>query len=84
MSKELNRRQFIGLGTVAAAGLLIGCESKKRTLDVPPFRDNSSIDRMRRSGNRSSSQFFKCRAKSEYYHAGRFISGSDCILSEDY
>jgi predicted dehydrogenase len=41
MSKELNRRQFIGLGTVAAAGLLIGCESKKRTLDLPPFRDQA-------------------------------------------
>ena len=41
MSKELNRREFIGLGTVAAAGLLIGCETKKRTLDLPPFRDQA-------------------------------------------
>jgi len=41
MSKELNRRDFIGLGTVAAAGLLIGCEAKKRTLDLPPFRDQA-------------------------------------------
>jgi predicted dehydrogenase len=41
MSKELNRREFIGLGTVAAAGLLIGCESKKRTLDLLPFRDQA-------------------------------------------
>ena len=41
MSKELNRREFIGLGTVAAAGLLIGCDTKKRTLDLPPFRDQA-------------------------------------------
>jgi len=41
MLKELNRRDFIGLGTVAAAGLLIGCDSKKRTLDLPPFRDQA-------------------------------------------
>ena len=41
MSKELNRRQFISLGTVAAAGLLIGCESKKKTYDFPPFRDQA-------------------------------------------
>jgi predicted dehydrogenase len=41
MSKELNRREFIGLGTVAAAGLLIGCDSKKRTLELPPFRDQA-------------------------------------------
>jgi predicted dehydrogenase len=41
MSKEFNRREFIGLGTVAAAGLLIGCETKKRTLDLPPFRDQA-------------------------------------------
>jgi predicted dehydrogenase len=41
MSKELNRREFMGLGTFAAAGLLIGCETKTRTLDLPPFRDQA-------------------------------------------
>jgi predicted dehydrogenase len=41
MSKDFNRREFIGLGTAAAAGLLIGCEAKKRTLDIPPFRDQA-------------------------------------------
>lgn len=42
MSKEFNRREFIGLGTAAAAaGLIIGCGTKKRTLDLPPFRDQA-------------------------------------------
>ncbi len=41
MSQELNRREFMGLGAVAAAGLLIGCDPKKRTLDLPPFRDQA-------------------------------------------
>ena len=41
MSKEFNRREFIGLGTVAAAGLLIGCESKKRSIEIPLFRDQA-------------------------------------------
>jgi predicted dehydrogenase len=42
MSKEFNRREFIGLGAAAAAaGLLIGCETKKRTLELAPFRDQA-------------------------------------------
>ena len=28
MSNEFNRRKFIGVGAVAAAGLMVGCSSK--------------------------------------------------------
>lgn len=42
MEKDFNRREFIGLGTAAAAGLLIGCStSSKRTLEIPPFLDQA-------------------------------------------
>jgi predicted dehydrogenase len=41
MSEELNRRNFIALSGAAAAGLLIGCNTKKRTLDLAPFRDQA-------------------------------------------
>lgn len=42
MSKQLNRREFIGIGSAAAAGLMIACSgSKKRTLNLEPFRDQA-------------------------------------------
>ncbi|MCB0283330.1 MAG: Gfo/Idh/MocA family oxidoreductase [Calditrichaeota bacterium] len=42
MEKDFNRREFIGLGTAAAAGLIIGCStSPKRVLEVPPFLDQA-------------------------------------------
>lgn len=42
MSKQFNRREFIGLGSAAAAGLMIACSSgKKRTLKQEPFLDQA-------------------------------------------
>ncbi len=42
MSKDFNRREFIGMGSAAlAAGLLVGCNTKKRTMDLAPFLDQA-------------------------------------------
>jgi predicted dehydrogenase len=42
MSKNFNRREFIGMGSAAvAAGLLVGCDTKKITLDLGPFLDQA-------------------------------------------
>ncbi len=42
MSKGFNRREFLGLGSAIAAGVLVGCStSKKRTIEIPPFRDQA-------------------------------------------
>ena len=41
MGKELNRREFVGLGAAAAAGLLIGCAGEKRTYNLKPFLDQA-------------------------------------------
>ncbi len=42
MSKQFNRREFIGIGAAAAAaGLLIGCETKKKTYNLKPFLDQA-------------------------------------------
>ncbi len=42
MGKEFNRREFLGLGGAIAAGVLVGCStSKKRTIDIPSFRDQA-------------------------------------------
>lgn len=42
MSKELNRREFIGIGTVVAAGVLAGCSSgPKKTFNVPQWLDQA-------------------------------------------
>ena len=44
MSNEFNRRQFIGVGAVAAAGLMIGCNSKggkTRTMESVKFLDHA-------------------------------------------
>ncbi|UCE05624.1 MAG: Gfo/Idh/MocA family oxidoreductase, partial [bacterium] len=40
MSKDLNRRQFIGLGAAATATLLLNCSSNKsENLNLPPLLD---------------------------------------------
>ena len=44
MSNEFNRRKFIGVGTVAAAGLMIGCNSKggkTRSMESINFLDQA-------------------------------------------
>ena len=42
MSKNFNRREFIGLGSAAvAAGILAGCSSNKRTMTLVPFLDQA-------------------------------------------
>ncbi len=44
MSNNFNRRQFIGVGAVAAAGLMVGCNSKggnTRTMDAKKFLDKA-------------------------------------------
>ena len=42
MPKDFNRREFIGVGSAAlAAGLLVGCSNKKRTMDLAPFLDQA-------------------------------------------
>jgi predicted dehydrogenase len=42
MSKELNRREFIGVGAVVAAGVLAGCSSgSKKTFIVPAWLDQA-------------------------------------------
>ena len=42
MSKEFNRRQFLGLGAVATTALVIGCSTtQKRTYHLAPFRDQA-------------------------------------------
>ncbi len=42
MSKELNRREFIGIGGAVAAGLLVGCTSGiDRRLDLAPWLDEA-------------------------------------------
>jgi myo-inositol 2-dehydrogenase/D-chiro-inositol 1-dehydrogenase len=42
MPKDFNRREFIGVGSAAlAAGLLVGCSTKKRTMDLAPFLDQA-------------------------------------------
>jgi hypothetical protein len=42
MSKDFNRREFIGIGGAAlAAGLLVGCSTKKRTMELTPFLDQA-------------------------------------------
>jgi myo-inositol 2-dehydrogenase / D-chiro-inositol 1-dehydrogenase len=42
MSKELNRREFIGISSVVAAGVLAGCSSgPKKTFNVPKWLDQA-------------------------------------------
>jgi len=42
MSKELNRREFIGVGAVVAAGVLAGCSSgSNKTFTVPAWLDQA-------------------------------------------
>jgi len=42
MANDFKRREFIGLGAAAAAGVLIGCSTgKKRTLELKPFLDQA-------------------------------------------
>jgi predicted dehydrogenase len=42
MSKDFKRREFIGIGSAAvAAGLLMGCSTKKRTMELAPFLDQA-------------------------------------------
>lgn len=42
MSKEFNRRQFLGLGAAATTALVIGCSTtQKRTYHLAPFREQA-------------------------------------------
>ena len=42
MTKPLNRREFIGIGSAVAAGILVGCTSRsERKLELPPWRDQA-------------------------------------------
>ena len=71
MSKDFNRREFIGLGSAAlAAGLLVGCSTKKRTMELAPFSSGTGwtgsegrIDRLRRPWSWCRSGFPAGRSK---------------------
>ena len=44
MSNNFNRRQFIGVGAVAAAGIMVGCKrkgGKTRTMESVKFLDQA-------------------------------------------
>ena len=42
MSKNFNRREFLGVGSAAmAAGFLMGCNDKSRTMNLAPFLDQA-------------------------------------------
>ena len=42
MSKKFNRREFLGVGSAAmAAGFLVGCSTKNRTMELAPFLDQA-------------------------------------------
>jgi len=42
MSKELKRREFLGIGSAVAAGLLVGCNmQEQRRLELPAWRDQA-------------------------------------------
>jgi predicted dehydrogenase len=51
MGKGFNRREFLGLGSAIAAGVLVGCStSKKRTIEIPPFRDQAPDGQLIKAG----------------------------------
>ena len=42
MAKDFKRREFLGIGSAAlAAGLLVGCNTNKRTMQLAPFLDQA-------------------------------------------
>jgi len=42
MAKDFKRREFLGIGSAAlAAGLLVGCNTNKRTMQLVPFLDQA-------------------------------------------
>ena len=53
MSNDFNRRQFIGVGAVAAAGLMVGCSGKggkTRTMESIKFLDQAPDGRELKAG----------------------------------
>jgi len=41
MGKDLNRREFVGLGVAATAGILLGCAQEKKVYELKPFLDQA-------------------------------------------
>ena len=41
MGKDLNRREFVGLGAAATAGILLGCAQQNKTYNLKPFLDQA-------------------------------------------
>jgi len=41
MGKDFNRREFVGLGAAATAGILLGCAQQKKVYNLKPFLDQA-------------------------------------------